>query len=124
MIGILAILLVVVALFAFKVTGSEKSIYVDGCTPYNVQIQKGDEENTVEILWLTKDPCSGYTLYGKEMRGLEMVGVDLKNSAESKEHIVILKDLVTTKRYYFSIVSNEVSFGKDGLPLQFSIESL
>lgn len=123
-IGILGILLVVVTLVVFRVSGSEDSIYVEGCTPYNVEIQRGNQENTVEISWKSKEKCTGYILYGKEMRGLDMVGVDLKNETQSKDHVVTIQSLVTSKRYYFSIVSNGVSFGKEGLPLQFSIDSL
>lgn len=123
-IGILGILLVVVILFVYKVSGSEDSINVEGCTPYNVEIQKGNDENTVNISWKSKERCSGYIVYGKELRGLDMVSVDLENEVESKEHIVVIEGLVTSKRYYFSIVSNGASFGKDGLPLQFSIDSL
>ncbi len=123
-IGILGILLIVIVLVVFRVSGSEDSIYVEGCTPYNVQIQRGIKENTVEISWKSKEKCSGYILYGKEMKGLDMVGVDLKNETQSKDHFVIVESLVTSKRYFFSIVSNGVSFGKDGLPLQFSIDSL
>lgn len=123
-IGILGILLVVVILFVYRVSGSEDSIYVEGCTPYNVEIQKGNDEKSVNISWMSKEKCSGYIVYGKELRGLDMVSVDLENDAESKEHIVRVKGLVTSKRYYFSIVSNGASFGKDGLPLQFSIDSL
>ncbi len=123
-IGIIGILLVIVILFVYKVSGSEDSIYVEGCTPYNVEIQKGNDDKSVNISWMSKEKCSGYIVYGKELRGLDMVSVDLENDAESKKHIVTVKGLVTSKRYYFSIVSNGASFGKDGLPLQFSIDSL
>ena len=118
------LLIAVVAIFFFKVSGSESSVYVEGCTPYNVEIRRGIEENSVDILWKSKDKCSGYILYGKEMKGLEMVGVDIESDTLSKDHTVTLKQLVGSKEYYFSIVSNGLSFGKDGLPLQFSIDSL
>ncbi len=122
--GALSLLLVVVGIFFFKVSGSEGSAYVEGCTPFNVDIRKGVQENSVDILWRSKEKCSGYILYGKEMKVLELVGVDLVNDTLSKEHIVTLKQLVSTKEYYFSILSNGNSYGKDGLPLQFSIDSL
>lgn len=123
-IGALGLLLVVMAVFFFKVSGSESSTYVEGCTPYNVEIRKGVEENSADILWRSKEKCSGYILYGKEMKSLELVGVDIQNETLSKEHTVTLKQLLNSKEYYFSIVSNGISFGKDGLPLQFSIDSL
>jgi len=124
-IWILGVLVVVIALFVYKVSGSEDAVYVEGCVPYNVQIKKGEvEENTSVISWKSKEKCSGYILYGKEMRGLDMVSIDLENETESKDHSVTLRGLLSSKRYYFSIVSNGISFGKDGLPLQFSIDSL
>ncbi len=123
-IGVLCIVLIVIGVFFFKVSGSENSVSVEGCTPYNVEIRKGIEENSVDILWKSKERCSGYILYGKELRGLEMVGVDIENETLSKDHIVILKQLVSSKEYFFSIVSNGTSFGKEGLPLRFSIDSL
>lgn len=123
-IGALGLLLVVIAIFFFKVSGSEDATYTEGCTPYNVSIRKGVEENSVEILWNSKEKCSGYILYGKEMRSLESVGVDTKNDTQSKEHMITLRSLIDSKVYYFTIISNGTSFGKDGLPLQFTISEL
>ncbi len=123
-IGALCLLVIVIAIFFFKASGSEDSVYVEGCTPYNVEIRRGVEENSVDILWKSKEKCSGYILYGKELKGLEMVGVDVENGTLSKDHIITLKQLVSSKEYFFSIVTNGISFGKDGLPLRFSIDSL
>jgi len=123
-IGALCLVIIVIGIFFFKVSGSENSVYVDGCTPYNVEIRKGIEENSVDILWKSKEKCSGYILYGKELKGLEMVGVDIENGIQSKDHIITLKQLINSKEYFFSIVSDGISFGKDGLPLRFSIDSL
>ena len=122
--GVLTVVLVLATFFVFKVFGSENIVYVSGCTPYNVKIAKGENENSVDIYWESKEKCSGYILYGSEMKDLSMVGVDLTNEVESKIHVVNIQNLVSSKRYYFSIISNDMSYGKDGLPLQFSISSL
>ena len=122
--GVLTVVLVLATFFVFKVFGSENIVYVSGCTPYNVKIAKGENENSVDIYWESKEKCSGYILYGSEMKDLSMVGVDLTNEVESKKHAVNIQNLVSSKRYYFSIISNDMSYGKDGLPLQFSISSL
>jgi len=124
LLGAFVILGIVISVFVFKSSASKDSVSIEGCTPYNVQIGKTDNESAVKISWKSKKDCSGYLLYGKEMRSLEMVGVDLKNEIQSKEHEVLLNSLVSTKTYYFTIISNGVSYGKDGLPLQFSIASL
>ena len=122
--GVLTVVLVLATFFVFKVFGSENIVYVSGCTPYNVKIAKGENENSVDIYWESKEKCSGYILYGSEMKDLSMVGVDLTNEVESKKHAVNIQNLVSSKRYYFSIISNDMSYGKDGLPLLFSISSL
>ena len=122
--GVLLIIGLVVTFFVLRVFASDSEIFVGDCTPYNVDISKGGHENTVEISWESKKPCSGYLLYGGEMKDLDMVGVDLENEAEGRYHIVEIKELLTSKRYYFTIISNGVSYGKDGLPIQFTIDSL
>ena len=122
--GVLAVVLLLATFFVFKVFGSENLLYVSGCTPYNVKIEKGKDENSVYISWLSKEKCSGYILYGSEMKDLNMVGVDLVNEVESKNHMVEVNSLVSSKLYYFSIISDGMSYGKEGLPLQFSINSL
>ena len=122
--GVVGILGIVISVFVFKSSASKDSITIEGCTPYNVNIGKTDQENSVKISWKSKEDCSGYLLYGKEMRGLDMVGVDLKIEVQSKEHEIVLNSLVSSKMYYFTIISNGISYGKEGLPLQFSITSL
>jgi len=124
LLGAIGILGLVISVFVFKSSASKDSVNIEGCTPYNVEIGKTDTESSVKITWKSKEECSGYLLYGKEMKGLEMVGVDLKNEIQSKEHEVLINSLVSSKTYFFTIISNGVSYGKDGLPLQFSITSL
>ena len=124
MIVILIISISVISLFVIKSSASQGSVYVEGCTPYNIEIKKGNTSGSVVISWKSKEKCSAYLLYGKEADGLDMVGVDLKNNIKSNDHIVTIENLVSTKIYYFVIVSNDVIYGKDGLPLQFSIDSL
>lgn len=122
--GVLVVLLVLGSFFVFKVFGSENHIFLSNCTPYNVFIEKGREKNSVNISWESKGKCPGYILYGSEMKDLNMVGVDLVNPIESKKHMVEIKGLISSKMYYFSIISNDMSYGKEGLPLQFTINSL
>ncbi len=122
--GVFLLLICVVIIFVFKSSASEDSIYLEECTPFNVEVRKAQEENSAKISWISKGNCSGYILYGKEMRNLDMVGVDLTNETQSNIHEVVIKGLVSTKRYYFTIISNGTSYGKGGLPLQFSIDSL
>ena len=57
------------------------------------------------------------------MKDLSLVGVDLLNDIESKDHVVEIQSLMSSKKYYFTIISDGVSYGKEGLPLQFTITS-
>lgn len=121
--GVLLILGVSLSVIVFKVSGSNDSTYIEGCTPYNIDIERG-ESSEVYISWKTKDKCSGYIVYGSEMKDLDMVAVDLENEIASKDHRIVIKGLVSSKEYYFSIVSEDIEYGKSGLPLRFSIDSL
>ena len=42
-VGVLFVLVCVVTVFVVKVSGSESSIFVEGCTPYNIDIKRGGE---------------------------------------------------------------------------------
>ncbi len=124
MIIILIISISVTLLFVIKSSASQDSSYLDGCTPYNLKIEKGGTPSSVAISWKSREECSAYLLYGKDIGALNMVAVDLKNEIKSKEHEVVIQKLVSTRKYYFVIVSNDTVYGKDGLPIQFSIDSL
>jgi hypothetical protein len=121
---ILVVLSACIYFFVFRVSGSNTSVSVDGCDPYNVEVKKGEKENSVEILWKSKEECSAYILYGDEMKDLNLVGVDLENSIKSREHKVVLNSIMSSRTYFFSIVSEGVTYGKNGLPVSFSISSL
>jgi len=122
-VGVIGILILVVSFVFFRVSGSVDSTYVEGCTPYNIDIEK-HETSSVKISWETKGKCSSYVLYGADMNDLDMVAVDLENETSSKSHSVIIERLVSSKEYYFSVISEDTNYGKDGLPIRFSISSL
>ena len=121
---ILAILMIFIGIFVFKASGSKDSISVEGCNPYNVEIKKADMDNSVEISCKSKARCSAYILYGTEMKNLNLVAIDLENDFRGREHKVIINSLLSSKTYFFSIVSDGITYGKDGLPISFSISSL
>jgi hypothetical protein len=113
-----------ILVFVFKASGSNSSVSVEGCDPYNVEVKKGEKGNSVNIYWKTKSNCSGYIIYGSEMKDLHLVGIDLVNEIKDVNHSVEINSLISTKMYYFSIVSDGISYGKDGLPISFMISSL
>ncbi len=121
---VLAVILTTVGIFVFKVSGSNDSVSVDGCDPYNVRVEKGESPNSVQISWLSKKECSAYVIYGSEMKDLNLVGIDLENEVKDRKHTVVINSLMSSKRYFFSIVSDGVTYGKDGLPLSFIPSSL
>lgn len=123
-ISVLVIVSLVVALVVFRAFGSGDSAVINGCDPFNVEITKGEESNTVLIFWETRDICSAYIVYGEDMKDMSLVAVDTENPVKNREHSVVIKSLLSSKHYYFSIVSEGVNYGKGGLPISFLIDSL
>ena len=124
LITVVTVLSLVVGIFVFRVSGSSSSVSVEGCDPYNVKIQKGEKDSSVVISWKSKAECSAYIIYGGEMKDLHLIGIDLENDIKDRDHKVVINSLVSSKVYFFSIVSEGVTYGKDGLPISFSISSL
>lgn len=118
--GIL-IALGIVAILVLKVFGSEESFYLSDCNPYNIDIVNDIENHSADIVWNTKGKCTGYVIYGDSMKDLSLIGIDTINESKSKKHSVKLTSLLSTKTYYFTIVSNDIKYGKNGLPISFSL---
>jgi hypothetical protein len=97
---------------------------IDECTPYNVFVSKGEQEYSVEISWQTKGMCLGYVQYGKDSNSLDLIGVDLVNDVNAKEHTVVLEKLLTKQKYFFVVRSEDVTYGFEGIPLEFKIADL
>ncbi len=94
------------------------------CTPYNVFINKGDKDYSVEISWFTKEKCIGFVQYSKDSSNMNLIGVDLTSDVNSKSHNVVLENLLTTERYFFVINSGDEVYGTEGIPLEFRIVDL
>jgi hypothetical protein len=118
------VIISILGVFVFRVSGSDSSVSVEGCNPYNVKIEKGENENTAVISWKSKVKCSAYIVYGSEMKDLNMIGIDLDNDFKDSNHRVVVSSLLKSKTYYFTIVSEGVTYGKGGLPISFTISSL
>lgn len=121
--GILLVLCICIYVFVFRVSGSNNSVFIEGCNPYNIEMNKGKKENSIEIVWKSKVECSAYIIYGDEMKDLNLVGIDLENGIKSKNHKVVINSIMSSKVYFFSIVSDGITYGKDGLPISFSLSS-
>lgn len=94
------------------------------CVPYNVFVQKGEKEYSVDISWSTKADCLGFVLYGNSSNSLDSVAVDLKNKSKATKHEVVLESILSSESYYFLINSGEKSYGSNGSPVIFSFDSL
>jgi len=122
--GVVVLMSLLLWIFVFKASGSDSSVSIEGCNPYNVSIKKGEKDNSVVIEWKSKKECSAYIVYGSEMKDLNLIGIDLENEVKDKEHKVVLNTLLSSRTYFFSIISDGVTYGKEGLPISFSISSL
>ena len=117
------VLLVLLFLVAFKVTGSsEVESSIDGCTPYNVVIERGENEFQAVIKWLTKDTCTSFISYGTDRNNLNLIAVG--DDVNTKKHTVAIDKLLTYKTYYFLINSESQDYGIGGMALSFTLNSL
>ena len=93
------------------------------CTPYNVFLSK-EGDHKISVSWSTRDSCLGYVLYGDNSYEIERVAINPDYLGKSKDHTVIIPDLLSTNSYYFIIVSDESPYGNNGKPIAFSLEDL
>ena len=114
----------VVLLFRKNVSSFNKTNYSDGCTPYNVFIEKGSANFTAVVSWRTTEDCLGFVQYGREAGDLQNVALDISNDKSGRFHTSTLDGLVSTQKYYFLINSDSTGYGNDGLPLEFILMDL
>lgn len=126
----IALTLVVVSISAFLFFKSNVKSYdtlftkQQGCTPYNLFVQRGDDDFSVRITWLTKDKCMGFVQYGLDRGELNRIGLDTENVSKASSHRVVLDKLLAKERYFFIINSDNTGYGRDGSPLEFLLEDL
>lgn len=106
--------------------GSFDSLYEtqNECTPYNVFVEKGEEEFSVVIKWKTVGKCAGFVQYGSDRNQLDRVAFDLEGNLKSSEHSVVIKKLLTKSKYYFLINSESKGYGNNGVPLEFMLSGM
>lgn len=128
-VGVIAFILVMSSVFLLlrkDRVGSFDSLFEpqNECTPYNVFVEKGQDEFSVSIKWRTVGRCSGFVQYGIDRRDLDRVGFDINGNLKSDEHEVVLEKLLTKSKYYFLINSESKGYGSNGVPLEFIISEM
>lgn len=128
-VGLMAFVLVMSSVFLLlrkNRVGSFDSLFEpqNECTPYNVFVEKGNDEFSVMIKWRTIGKCSGFIQYGIDRSELDRVGFDVNGSLKSVEHQVVLEKLLTKSKYYFLINSESKGYGSNGVPLEFIISEM
>ena len=93
------------------------------CTPVNVFLSRNGD-NSIKVSWETENACLGYILYGDSSYEIERVAVNSENLGKSKEHSVVISNLLTTNAYYFVIVSDEQPYGNNGNPIAFYLNDI
>lgn len=96
----------------------------DGCTPYNLLIERGDDDFSVRIKWTTKEKCTGFVQYGLDRDNLNRIGLNMENIAKATEHEVLLEKLLVKERYFFIINSENRGYAREGASLEFRLEDL
>ena len=126
----LGIALVIVSISTFLFFKSNVRSYdslfakQEGCTPYNLFVEKGDDDFSVRIRWMTKEKCVGFVQYGLDRDDLNRIGLDVENITKAIEHEVVLKKLLAKERYFFIINSDNKGYAREGAPLEFLLEDL
>lgn len=120
--SVILVVLGLLTVFVFKVTGSNARDSVSGCIPYNVSISKGEEYQAV-VQWYTVEDCLGYVSYGNDRNHLDFIAID-QGELSSKGHVVVIDKLLPSQNYFFVINSGDKSYGNRGVPLSFSLSSL
>ena len=119
-VGIATTLLFVKNTFGSDILATEKK----DCVPYNIFVEKGEQEYSVKVSWSTKKECLGFVQYGSQRDSLNLVVVDQKNKVKAKTHEVVIEKLLTTQKYYFLVNSDDIAYGYNGTALDFSIKDL
>ncbi len=94
------------------------------CTPYNLFVEKEEDEFSVIIKWDTVGKCSGFIQYGIDRGELDRVAFDIDGTLRSKGHKVALEKLLTKSKYYFLVNSERNGYGNNGIPLEFVISEM
>ena len=94
------------------------------CVPYNIFVEKGGDDFSVKIKWSTRKECVGFVQYGNQRDNLGSVAIDQVNKVRSKNHEVTIQKLLTTQKYYFLVISDDVSYGYSGKAIDFSLQNL
>ena len=128
-VGCIAFILTMSSLFLLLKkdrVGSFDSLYEpqNECTPYNVFVEKGEDEFSVIIDWETTAECAGLVQYGIDRNDIDRVGFDVEGNLKSKKHRVVLDKLLTKSKYYFLIDSERKGYGNNGVPLEFVISEM
>ena len=85
--------------------------------PTNMRISEvTDTSFTVE--WKTREAVSGYVKYGPTSSSINLMAQDERGTSPSKRHKVMVSGLSRGQKYYFIVMSDEIAFGRDGVPME------
>ena len=88
------------------------------CVPSNLKVSD-IQRNSVTISWNIKGKqCSSYIKYGFNRKNLDQFAA--VQTVQGDTHITQLTHLNAGEKYYFVVVVNNVSYGKEGMPLSFT----
>ncbi len=90
----------------------------DQCIPSNVRVYD-IQQNSATISWDIKGrQCSSYIKYGFNRESLDRFAA--VQTVQGNTRITQLTHLDAGEKYYFVVVVNNISFGKEGIPLSFT----
>lgn len=87
----------------------------ENCNPIN--FRKEDRGGVFYLLWETKEDCLGWVKFGVNNDKFPYYGVNNNGQVKTKNHEIRLSGIEKGNTYYFVILSDDKTYGKDGLPL-------
>lgn len=92
---------------------------VDSCVPIN--FRKEIKNSEIYLMWNTKSECTGYVKYGTTPETFPYFALDAQGIVKLKTHEVKLSGVDIKSNYYIVIISDDKTYGSDGLPLNLNL---
>jgi hypothetical protein len=119
--GVLIVIGVGMYIYILQTTETENQYkYMGSTVPLEVSIVNS-QEGCFNVDWNTKERTIGYVKYGTDGENINMIQKTKEGMIFGNEHEVQVCNLEKGKKYFVVVVSEGVSYGKDGEPLTIEI---
>jgi hypothetical protein len=86
-------------------------------TPDNMKIED-ITSSSFSVTWETEVESTGFVKYGNTSNSLSLIAQDANGTEPRIKHKIEISGLVSGRKYYFYVMSENVAFGRDGRALE------